>query len=110
MAETQIKENVQKVVPITFDDLMWTQQKDLKSEVREARQELSQRMDRIEKRMDKLEEKIEKLDDKIEVIRREINTNINELRKDIQTSSNHGNIMTATVIGIALAVVYSIIK
>lgn len=110
MAEPQTKENAQKVVPLTFNDLMWTQQNDLRSEVRETRKELNARMDRLETRMDKIEGRLDKLDDKIETIRREINTNINELRKDIQTSSNHGNIMTATVIGIALAVVYSILK
>ena len=110
MSEPQPKENSQKIAPLTFNDLMWTKQNDLRNEVRDTRQELGQRMDRIEKRMDKLEEKIDKLDDKIETVRKEINTNINELRKDIQTSSNHGNIMTASVVGIALAVIYSALK
>jgi len=106
MPET--KENVQKVVPLTFNDLMWTQQNDLRSEVRETRKELNARMDRLENRMDRLETRMDKIENKIETMRQELNQNINELRKDIQTSSNHGNIMTASVVSIALGVLYSI--
>ena len=106
MAEPQTKENAQKVVPLTFNDLMWTQQNDLRSEVRETRKELNARMDRLETRMDKIENRMDRLEDKLD----RVADSVNELRKDIQTSSNHGNIMTATVIGIALAVVYSILK
>ena len=58
MAEPQTKENAQKVVPLTFNDLMWTQQNDLRSEVRETRKELNARMDRLETRMDKIENRI----------------------------------------------------
>lgn len=106
MAEPQTKENAQKVVPLTFNDLMWTQQNDLRSEVRETRKELNARMDRLETRMDKIENRMDRLEDKLD----RVADSVNELRKDIQSASNHGNIMTATVIGIALAVVYSILK
>ncbi len=120
MPEPQEKENVQRVVPFTFNDMLWLQLQEIGKRFDQVDKRIDQldkrfeqvdkRIDQLDKRMEKLEEKVEKLDDKMEAIRQEINHNIHELRKDIQTSSNHGNIMTATVIGIALAVVYSILK
>lgn len=113
MPEPQEKENVQKIVPFTFNDMIWLQL-----------QEIGKRFDQVDKRIDQLDKRIDKLEEKVERNRQELNARmdrheekidkladkIDELRKDIQTSSNHGNIMTATVVGIALAVVYSILK
>ena len=107
----EIKENSPKVVPLTFNDMIWLQLQEMGKrfdQIDKRMDQLDKRMDKIENRMDKIENKIEKLDEKIENVRQEINSNINELRKDIQTSSNHGNIMTASVVSIALGVLYSI--
>ena len=59
--------------------------KDVRKELNETRRELNTRMDRIEQRIDHLENKIE-------------------------SASNHGQISTITTIGIALAVIYSVLK
>ena len=111
MPESQ--EQTQHVVTMTVSDLIYTQVKDL-----------GKRMDRIENRMDKLETRMEKLDEKIDNTRKELSTRmdkqdakieklsdkIDELRNDIRSSSNHGNIMTASVVSIALAVIYAVLK
>ena len=85
-------------VQITTQDLILIQLKDLKEnirdlrqEVRDTRKELNQRVDRLENRMDKLEEKMDKLSN----------------RQD--STLNHGNIMTASVVGIALGVLYFVL-
>ena len=79
-------------VAITRDDLILIQLRDLKeslrdvkSELKETRKDLNDRMDRIEQRIDRLESKIE-------------------------SSSNHGQISNITTIGIALAVIYAVLK
>ena len=63
-------------------------------------------MDRIEKLMDKLEERLEKQDAKID----RLADKIDELRRDIAAGTNHGQISNITTIGIALAVIYSVLK
>ena len=68
------------------------------------------RLDRVDRRMDKLDEKIERVNDKLDALRTEMQNGFKELRGDIKASANHGNIMTASVVGIALAVIYSILK
>ena len=106
MPEPQFNRRTQTREQVNYGEVTHAQFKDLQKRMDGLEKEL----DRVNIRLDRVENRLDKLDDKIETIRRELNTNINELRKDIQTSSNHGNIMTATVIGIALAVVYSILK
>lgn len=103
----------QQQVKITTADLIYSQVKDLgkrmdrlEKNMDVTRQELNQRMDRIENRMDKLESRIEKQDEKID----KLADRIDALRRDLQTGSNHGQILTASVIGIAIAVIYSVIK
>ena len=41
-------------------------------------------------------------------LRQELNANINDLRKVMQSSTNHGQIATISTVGIALGVLYSI--
>lgn len=92
----------QQQVKITTADLIYSQVK-----------ELGKRMDRLENRMDKLEGKIEKLSERIDKQDEKIDKladRIDALRRDLQTGSNHGQILTASVIGIAIAVIYSVIK
>ena len=102
MPEPQFNRRTQTREQVNYGEVTHAQFKDLQKRMDGLEKELDRvniRLDRVEHRLDKLEDKVDKIAD-----------NINELRKDIQTSSNHGNIMTATVIGIALAVVYSILK
>ena len=102
MSEPQFNRRTQTREQVSYGEVTHAQFKDLQKRMDGLEKELDRvniRLDRVENRMDKLENKLDRLTD-----------NINDLRKDIQTSSNHGNIMTATVIGIALAVVYSILN
>ena len=102
----EIQEQAPQTVTMTINDLIYAQVKDL-----------GKRMDRLETRQDRLEEKLDitrrelnarmdKQDEKIE----KLADKIDALRNDMKSSSNHGNIMTATVVGIALGVLYSILK
>lgn len=111
MPESQ--EHTQQIVTMTISDLIYAQIKDL-----------GKRMDRIETRMDKLESRIEKLEEKLTFTSKDLNDRMNQqdakieklsdkidaLRNDIRSSSNHGNIMTASVVSIALAVIYAVLK
>ena len=144
MPEAQAKENTSRIIPMTADDLIYLQLKDLKDEFRDSRKELNARMDRIENRQDKLEaklettrqelieridkvdakidatrkelnarmdkqdEKIDKLDEKIDRLEEKFDAKFDKLAEKIDSATKHGNIMTATVIGIALGVLYVI--
>ena len=115
MPETQAKEKVSRIVPMTTEEFIFLQLKDLKDEFRDSRKELNARMDRIEQRQDKLEAKLE-------TTRKELNTRmdkqdvkidkladkIDELSKKIDSSMNQGQICLITTIGIAITVLYSI--
>ncbi|MBR6712867.1 MAG: hypothetical protein IKI76_07750 [Selenomonadaceae bacterium] len=110
MPAPQIKDKIKTRERPTYEEMIWEQLQDTKTEVRETRKELNQRMDRIEEelkatrqelnaRIDKQEEKIERLADKID-----------DLHKEIKSSTGHISIANISTVGIALAVIYSIIK
>lgn len=79
----------------TFNELFLTQQQDTNKRL----DQMDKRLDRVESRMDKLETKIDKLADKID-----------DMHKELKSSSNHGQIATISTIGIAIAVIYSLLK
>lgn len=86
----------------TFNELFLTQQQDTNKRLDQMDNRLDQmdkRLDRVESRMDKLETKIDKLADKID-----------DMHKEMKSSSNHGQIATISTIGIAIAVIYSLLK
>ena len=89
-------------VQITTQDLIYAQVQDL-----------GKRMDRLERRMDKLEEKfdtnrrelnqrLDKQDDKIE----RLSDKIDALRRDLTGGVNHNQIMTGSIVAIALSVIF----
>lgn len=104
MAEFQ--EQTRQVVNMTINDLIYAQVKDLgkrmdrlehrqdrlEEKLETTRQEINQRMDRIENRMDKLENKID------------------ALHNEIKSSKGHISIANISTVGIALAVIYSVLK
>ena len=113
MANTQAKEDAPKVVPLTFSDMIWlhlqetnkrmdrleNRQEKLEEKMETVRRELNARMDKLDARIDKQGEKIDKLAEKID-----------KLAEKMDSSTKHGNIMTASVVGIALAVIYFVLK
>ena len=96
------QENVQQEVKITINDLIYTQVKDLGKRM----DRLENRMDKIDARIDKLDARIDKLDERID----KLADKIDGLRRDMNTSTNHGQIANISTIGIAIAVIYSLLR
>lgn len=97
----------------TYEEMVWENLQETKTEVRETRRELNARMDRIERRMDKLEEelkatrlevnaRIEKFADKIDSFRDRANTNRRVLPNIL--------IIDLWRIVVTIAVLYAILK
>ena len=82
--------NYQREKPslLTRDDLILERLKDIK----EGQRELNARMDKLDARIDKLEDNF--------------NGRMNKLENEVRNSTRHTQIMTASVVGIALAVIY----
>ena len=83
-----IQQQEEQPVRISINDLIYAQQKDL-----------GKRMDRLEQRMDKQDEKIDRLADKIDA-----------LHNEIKASTGHISIANISTVGIALAVIYSVLR
>lgn len=90
----------------TYNELLWEQLQDTKAEVKDTRKELNQRMDRIETRMDRIEKRLEKQDEKID----KLADKIDDLHKEIKSSTGHISIANISTVGIALAVIYAVLK
>ena len=80
---------------LTFNDLILAQVKD----VQERIDRVEKNLDRVNTRLDRLDEKVTRLDEKID-----------DLRKEMKSSANHGQIANISTIGIALAVIYSLLR
>ncbi len=100
------QEEVQQEVKITINDLIYAQVKDL-----------GNRMDRLENRMDKLEDRLDTTRqelnariDKVDARIDKLTEKIDGLRRDMNTSTNHGQIANISTIGIAVAVIYSLLR
>ena len=87
----------------TYNELLWEQSQETKTEVRETRKELNARMDRIEQRMDKLDDKIDKLDAKLDA---KINT---PLHSEIKSSSWQLYAVDVFRLVVAFSVVYLLV-
>ena len=90
------------VVRMSTEDLILIQIKDMRENLKDTRKELSERMNRLENRMDKLEAKLEKQDEKID----RLADKIDELRRDLTGGTNHNQVMTGSIVAIALGVIY----
>ena len=127
----EVHEQAQQVVNMSINDLIYAQVKDLgkrmdrlEKTLDSTTQELNKRMDRLEHRQDKLEEKLEitrqefnarmdkiearmdKQDDKID----RLADKIDALHNEIKSSTGHISIANISTVGIALAVIYSILR
>ena len=91
---------------LTFNELFLAQQ-----------QETNKRLDQMDKRLDRVENRMDKLEEKLETTRQELKGRIDKLtdkiddmHKEIKSSSSHGQIATISTIGIAIAVIYSLLR
>ena len=80
---------------LTFNDLILAQVKDMQERI----DRVEKNLDRVNTRLDRLDEKVTRLDEKID-----------DLRKEMKSSANHGQIANISTIGIALAVIYSLLR
>ena len=92
----------------TYEEMVWENLQETKTEVRETRRELNARMDRIERRMDKLEEELKTTRQELTARMDKQDEKIDALTEKIDSATKHGNIMMVSVIGIALGVLYVI--
>ena len=119
MPDAQPKENISRVLPMTPDDFIYLQLKDLKDEFRDSRKELNARMDRIERRMDKLEEELkttrqeltarmDKQDEKIDALDKKFDEKIDKLAEKIDSSTKHSQILAGSCLAITITVLLSL--
>ena len=90
MANPQPNEQARSHAP-SYGEVIYAQYKDLQGRLERVEKEL----DRTNMRIDRLETKIDKLDQKFD-----------DLRRDLNSSTRHGQIADISTIGIALAVIY----
>ncbi len=121
MPSPQLNSKTQNRQRPTYEEMIWENLQETKTEVRETRKELNARVDKLEEeikstrkelnaRMDKLEARMNNLDEKIDETRRELGNKIDDLHKEIKSSTGHISIANISTVGIALAVIYSILK
>ena len=95
--QPQLKE--QKTIPLTRDDFIIMQLKeiredmrDLRGEIKDVRNELKETKRELNGRMDKLEDNL--------------NSRMDKLENEVRATSRHSQIMAGSVIAIALGVLY----
>ena len=105
---------------LTFNELFLTQQQ----ETNKRLDQMDKRLDQMDKRLDRVENRMDKLEEKLETTRQELNSRmdkqdakidkladkIDDMHKEIKSSANHGQIATISTIGIAIAVIYSLLR
>ena len=102
MSMPQTRDKTQTRERPNYGEVTYSQYKDLQNRIDRVEKELDRvnvRMDRFENRIDKLDTKLDKLSDKIDA-----------LHNEIKSSANHGQIATISTIGIAIAVIYSLLR
>ena len=114
MPTTQIRENsrAQHERP-NYGEVTYAQYKDLQGRIDRVEKEL----DRVNIRLDRIENRMDKLDTKIDDVRKELDAKIDKLadkidalHNEIKSSTNHGQIATISTLGIAVAVIYSLLR
>ena len=79
-------------VQITTQDLILIQLKDLKENIRDLRSE------------------VKEIRGEVRDVRKELNDNINALHNELKSSTGHISIANISTVGIALAVIYAVLK
>ena len=90
----------------TYTEMILEQLQETKAEVKDTRKELNQRMDRLEMRMDRINARLDKQDEKID----KLADKIDALHNEIKSSTGHISIANISTVGIALAVIYAVLK
>ena len=88
-----------KIISFSRDDLILERLQDIKDGQRELKTELQTTKRELNARMDKIDARVDRLENNF-------NERMNKIESEIRNSTRHGQIMTASVVGIALAVIY----
>ena len=103
-------------VKFTTNDLILIQLKDLKENVRDLRAEVKEIRAEVKEVRRELNGRMDKIEEEIKDVRQELNGRMDRLEGKMEKLSsrqdntlNHGNIMTASVVGVALSVIYFIL-
>ena len=94
----------------TYEEMVWENLQETKTEVRETRRELNARMDRIERRMDKLEEELKATRLEVNARIEKLADKIDGMHNEMKSSTGHISIANITTVGLALGVLYAILK
>ena len=88
--QSQLKE--QKTIPLTRDDFIIMQLREIREDIRDLRGEIKDVRKELNGRMDKLEDTL--------------NGRMDKLENEVRATSRHSQIMAGSVIAIALGVLY----
>ncbi len=91
--QPQLKE--QKTIPLTRDDFIIMQLREIREDIRDLRGEIKD-----------LRGEIKDVRDEIKDVRKELNGRMDKLENEVRATSRHSQIMAGSVIAIALGVLY----
>ena len=91
--QPQLKE--QKAIPITRDDFILLQLREIREDIRDLRGEIKD-----------LRGEIKDVRDEIKDVRKELNGRMDKLENEVRSTARHSQIMAGSVIAIALGVLY----
>ena len=106
MTESSPRERSHSTEQFTFNDRVIADFQLTKKQL----EQIEKRLDRVENRLERLEVRTEARFEKIDEKMDKLADKIDELRKEMKSSSNHGQISNITTIGIAIAVIYSLLR
>lgn len=91
--QTQFKE--QKTTPLTRDDFILLQLREIREDIRDLRGEIKE-----------IRNEIKDVRGEIRDVRNELNSRMDRLENEVRSTSRHSQIMAGSVIAIALGVLY----
>ena len=91
--QPQLKE--QKAIPLTRDDFIIMQLREIREDIRDLRGEIKD-----------LRGEIKDVRGEIKDVRKELNARMDRLENEVRSTSRHSQIMAGSVIAIALGVLY----
>ena len=99
------------------EDLILQMLKDLKvqqlstqKDIEKLRGEMIERFNFLDKRIDRIENKLERLEEKLERLEDKLDNKTFNVENKLTSSTWHNQIITASTISIAVAVIYSVLK
>ena len=105
--QPQLKE--QKTIPLTRDDFILMQLREIREDIRDLRGEMKDLRNEIKDVRDEIKDlrgEIKDVRDEIKDVRKELNQRMDRLENEVRSTARHSQIMAGSVIAIALGVLY----